>query len=71
MHLPTHKILRSVTINSHPTIIPDSHPHTPNPYSATPTSTPTSGKVNIKDKRNIEVGIVALAKSANGLIKPR
>jgi hypothetical protein len=76
MHLPTHKLLRSVTINPHPTIIPDFHPHsnTSTPPIPTSTSTPTSahGKLNLKDKlkigdklntsdkRNIKVGIVAL-----------
>jgi hypothetical protein len=62
MHLPTPKLLRHVTISPHPTIIPESHPH-PSPTSSTPsTLTPTQGprKLNIKDKRNIKVGIVTL-----------
>jgi hypothetical protein len=57
MHLPTHKLLRNVTINPHPTIILDSHfySNTSTPPTLTSTSTPTSahGKLNLKDKLNI------------------
>jgi hypothetical protein len=60
MHLPTHKLFRNVTINPHPTIIPDSQPHD-NISSPTSSALQTlHGKINTKDKRNIKVGIVAL-----------
>jgi hypothetical protein len=60
MHLPTHKLFRNVTINPHPTIIPDSQPHD-NISSPTSSALQTlHGKINTKGKRNIKVGIVAL-----------